>query len=146
MAKDFGRDPISIVQQFDPGAEIIGEDKGATTALNRAQLARVDRMIECHAADAGDGACLGDGEGQRFVHFHLAIGSLDVRATVLACSRAVAKGIGPTGQLCIPQVRQVPAMRLLRYVRRTIGGFRMVSSEILGKPAALSFSPTRWHS
>lgn len=81
-------------KSLDPRPEVIGEDEGTTTALHRAQLARLNCCVERRPARARDGACLRNAEGQ-CVHFHLAIWAWIVQATVLACSRAVAKGVAP---------------------------------------------------
>lgn len=60
---------------------------------NRAQLARLDRLIERCSAGACDGACLGNRESQRCVHSNLASMSGMVPATLLALWRALTKGV-----------------------------------------------------
>ena len=72
-------------EALDPRPQVIGEDKGTTTALNRAQLARLDRSVECRPADARDGARLRDGVRQRSFIF---ISPLEARMSGRLCSRA----------------------------------------------------------
>ena len=53
-------------------AQVFREHKCAATAFDGAQLARLNRLIECGPAGARHSARLGDGIGQRYIHLHLA--------------------------------------------------------------------------
>jgi hypothetical protein len=50
--------------------------------------------------------------------------------------------IGALSRFRVPQIRQIPQLLYLRYLRRP-AALWIVSSETLGRPACLSFSPTR---
>src|SRR5262249_44654013 len=59
----FGGLHLDRGKSLDPVAQIIGEHEGAATALDRAQFARLDRLIERRAPGARNRARLRDGVG-----------------------------------------------------------------------------------
>jgi hypothetical protein len=76
---------------LNPRTEVIGENKRAAAAFDRAQLPLLDRLIKCGASGASDRASLGDRIGQRYVHVYLAILARESPATALVFSRTLAK-------------------------------------------------------
>src|SRR5262249_26683849 len=68
LTRLFGGLHLNRRKPLDPCAQVIGKHKRTATALECAQLARLDRLIGPRAAGARDDAALGDCVGQRF-HF-----------------------------------------------------------------------------
>jgi hypothetical protein len=77
---------------FNPRTQVIREYKCATTPFDGAQLARLNRRIECGPAGTRHSARLDDGVRQRCIHLHFAtLEAGMVPATVPAFSRTPAK-------------------------------------------------------
>jgi hypothetical protein len=56
---------------FDPRTQVTGKYKRAATTPDRAQFARLDRLIQRCPADAGKSASVGNCVGERHIHAHI---------------------------------------------------------------------------